>query len=266
MAITTSMATVSGVETELSTGGEGPALVFLHGGLGLERHEAFLEALAEDFRVLAPALPGFGRSAWPREFRGMGDLACFVLELADEQGLEQAILVGSSFGGWLALDILVRGARRFGRAVLVDALGLKFGDRLSRDIADLHALDEAEAGKLLFHDPGALARDVAALGEDELTAIVRARDAFTYFGWKPYMHDPSLRRWLHRIRLPALVAWGAADGFVRPDYGRRLAEAIPGARFELVAEAGHYPSIEAPAALAELIRDFAAGAGAEAAA
>lgn len=263
--VETKLTTVSGIETELRAGGEGQPLLFLHGGLGLERHEVFLDALAEDFRVLAPALPGFGKTAWPREVRTMGDLACFVLDLGETEACEDAILIGSGFGGWLALDLLVRGAARFSRAVLVDALGVKFGDRLTRDITDIHARDEAEMQRLLFHDPAALARDPSAMSDDELTAIVRAREAFAFFGWKPYMHDPSLRRWLHRVKLPTLVVWGASDGFVGPDYGRALASAIPGAGFEVIPEAGHYPPIEQPEALARLIRGFAAG-GAEAAA
>jgi len=263
--VETTTKTVSGIETEVRTGGAGRPLVFLHGGLGLERHDAFLDGLAGHFRVLAPALPGFGRTDWPREIRGMSDLACFVLDLAEDEAIEDAVLVGSSFGGWLALELLVRGPARFACAVLVDALGVKFGDHLTRDITDIHAREEAEVQRLLFHDPAVLARDPASLSEDALTAIVRAREAFTFFGWKPYMHDPSLRRWLHRIGVPSLVVWGAADGFVGADYGRALAAAMPGAGFELIPEAGHYPPIETPEALVRLIRDFAAGAAAAAA-
>ena len=256
MAVARRFETISGVRTELITGGSGRPLIFLHGGHGLEGQDAFLNALASDFQILAPALPGFGETEWPQDFRTIGDLACFVLELADHAKVENAVLAGSGFGGWVALDILVRGASRFGQAVLIDALGVKFADHLTRDIADLHSLDEAEAMRHLFHDPDVLERDPATLDDTALTAIARARETFTYFGWKPYMHDPQLRRWLHRIAVPTLVAWGAEDGFVTPDYGCKLAAAIPQARFEQIAGAGHYPGIERPQALCQLIRVF----------
>ena len=52
------------------------------------------------------------------------------------------------------------------------------------------------------------------------------------YGWSPYMHDPKLKGRLHRIRVPTLVLWGAADRIAPPDYGRAYAAAIPGARFD----------------------------------
>ena len=53
----------------------------------------------------------------------------------------------------------------------------------------------------------------------ELAAIVRGREAFALYGWKPYMHNPRLKRWLHRIDRPTLLLWGAEDGIVTPAYG-----------------------------------------------
>ncbi|MDP6709624.1 MAG: alpha/beta hydrolase [Alphaproteobacteria bacterium] len=257
MAIGADMRDVSGVRTEIHSGGEGRPLLFLHGGHGLTGHEAFLAGLATSFRVMAPAHPGFGDTEWPTELRAIGDLAYFHLDLTEQFELEDAVLVGEGFGGWLAMEVLVRSTARFDRAVLVDALGVKFGDTLSRDITDLHGLGQAEVRSCLYHRAERGEIDAADMTDDALARIARAREAFAYFGWKPYMHNPSLLRWLHRIDVPTLVVWGASDGFVTPDYGRKLAEAIPGARFETIAEAGHYPSVEQPAALSELIRDFA---------
>ena len=72
----------------------------------------------------------------------------------------------------------------------------------------------------------------------------------------PYMHDPSLPVRLGDITAPALVIWGDDDGIASPGYGRAYAASIPGARFELVADAGHLPQIEQPAATFELIDAF----------
>ena len=71
------------------------------------------------------------------------------------------------------------------------------------------------------------------------------------------MHDPGLRRWLHRVRVPALVVWGQSDGIVSPDYGERLCRSLPDARLELIPEAGHYPQIEQPDRVADAIERFA---------
>jgi pimeloyl-ACP methyl ester carboxylesterase len=56
--------------------------------------------------------------------------------------------------------------------------------------------------------------------------------------------------------VPTLLLWGASDGIVQPSYGRAYSALIPGARFELIAEAGHHPEIEQPAAFVERVVTF----------
>ena len=62
--------------------------------------------------------------------------------------------------------------------------------------------------------------------------------------------------WLPGIKAKTLVLWGASDGIVKPSYGEAYAKLIPGARFELIADAAHYPEIEQPAALAAKVSAF----------
>jgi pimeloyl-ACP methyl ester carboxylesterase len=64
------------------------------------------------------------------------------------------------------------------------------------------------------------------------------------------MHDPKLKGRLHRIRIPTLVLWGTADRLVGEAYGRAFAAAMPGAKFETIAGAGHFPHLEQPKAFA----------------
>ena len=59
-----------------------------------------------------------------------------------------------------------------------------------------------------------------------------------------------------RIAAPTLVVVGDQDGSTPPDLVRATADLIPGARFEIIAGAGHIPCVEQPAALAALLRDF----------
>jgi pimeloyl-ACP methyl ester carboxylesterase len=93
----------------------------------------------------------------------------------------------------------------------------------------------------------------------EIIVHARNRDALCLYGWHPYMHNPHLNRWLGRITVPTLVLWGSDDGVVTPDYGRAYAGLIPGARFELIEQAGHHPEIEQPDALADRIARFISG-------
>jgi pimeloyl-ACP methyl ester carboxylesterase len=108
-----------------------------------------------------------------------------------------------------------------------------------------------------FADPARVVPDYAKLDDREALAIARDREATSLYGWKPYMHDPALVHWLHRITRPALVLWGQQDGIVAPSYGERLAAALPNPRFDQIAAAAHYPQIEQPDAVAAAIERFA---------
>ena len=108
-----------------------------------------------------------------------------------------------------------------------------------------------------FFDPARMAPDYARLSDDELTAIARDRQATALYGWRPYMHNPGLRQWLHRVSVPTLVIWGENDGVVTQDYGHKLCRSLPNSRFEAIREAGHYPQIERPDEVADAIGRFA---------
>ena len=233
--------------------GKGRPLVYLHGGFGLTGHEAFIGHLAERFRVIAPDLPGFGATELPRSWNVVDDLAFFGLDLLAEFGLDDALLAGSCLGGWVAAEMAVRSTGRLRGLVLIDATGLKFGDHLTREITDIHAMGEAEQAETLYADPSRARRDTTAMSDQELAVLAQNRESFALFGWKPYMHNPVLRRWVHRIDVPALVVWGDRDRMVTPDYGRNWAAALPDATFELVGDAGHYPAVEQPGASADTI-------------
>jgi pimeloyl-ACP methyl ester carboxylesterase len=239
-----------------SVAGAGPPLLFLHGGDYVAQNAPFLGRLARNWRVTAPRHPGFGHSERPDGFRTIHDLAYLYLDWIDRQP-SNVVLVGSSIGGWIALEMCVRSTARVSRLVLIDSLGLKFGGREERDITDIYALPDDERHRRTFFDPARTVPDYATLGDGELTAIARDRSATALYGWRPYMHDPGLRQWLHRVRAPALVLWGDSDGIVSPDYGEKLRASLPNARFEKVAQAGHYPQIERPDAVADAIERFA---------
>ena len=248
---------INKVSVELETTGDGPPLLFLHGGDYFAQHREFFDRLARHWRVIVPRHPGFGNSERPDKFRTVHDLAYLYLDLLQRQDFGAVTLVGSSFGGWIALEMCVRCLERIDRLVLIDSVGLKFGGREDRDIADIYALPSQELLRRSFFDPQHMAPDYSQLDDDELTTIARDRQATALYGWRPYMHDPGLHQWLHRVRVPALVIWGENDGIVAQDYGQKLCRSLPDARFEAIQQAGHYPHIERPAEVADAIGRFA---------
>ena len=244
------------ISIEASIAGDGPPLLFLHGIDYFAQHKPFLDLLARRFRVVAPRHPGFGASPRPAWMRNVGDLAYLYLDLLDRLALDGVLLVGASFGGWLAMELAVRSAARLRGLVLIDSLGVKFGARDEAEVADVYALPAGEALRRTFADP-ANDPDYDALDDAAVEEVARDREAAVLYGWRPYMHNPSLRHWLHRIKLPTLVVWGEADRIAAPSYGAHLVQKFQYGRFVPVANAGHYPQVEQPEQVAAAIADFA---------
>jgi pimeloyl-ACP methyl ester carboxylesterase len=251
--------TVNGIKIETSEKGRGRPLLFLHPGIGLDRNAPVIDKLAEQARVIAPSHPGFGNSEQPKSFTTVDDLAYFYLDLLDELDLKDTIVVGVSLGAWIAAEIAIKSTARLSHLVLGNAIGIKVGARDTRDIIDIFAITESELNKLAYFDPKLAERDYKAMAEDDVRVIARNREASARYGWSPYMHDPKLKSRLHRIRIPTLFLWGSADRILTEEYGRAFCAAIPGARFETIERAGHYPHIEQPDAFARAVFAFTQG-------
>jgi len=248
---------IKGRTVEAFIAGNGPSLLFLHPQDFFAHHLPWLESLARHFRVIAPRAPGFGQSALPEGFRTVDDLAYHTMDLMAAMQLRDVTLVGASMGGWMALEMCVRSTHDISRLVLIGSVGVKFGGREERDFADLYALPPADVVKLLFHDPDKNYPDYSEISDDAALEIARDRQSAGLFLWKPYMHNPALRKWLHRVDVPALVLAGAQDGFVVHGHAAKLAQAMPNARAQLIANAGHFPQIEQADEVAAAITSFA---------
>src|SRR5262249_1922403 len=151
----------------------------------------------------------------------------------------------------------VKSTARMSHLVLANAIGIKVGNRETRDIVDIFALLEPEFNKLAYVDPALGARDYKALPDAEAIATARNRQPLAPFARTPYMHDPKLKSRLHRIRIPTLFLWGRQDGILSESYGRAFCAAIPGARFEPIDKAGHFPHLEQPQLFADRVFAFA---------
>jgi len=249
--------TVDGLRIEMLEGGEGRPLLFLHPGIGLDPKAPVLDALAAKSWLIAPSHPGFGSSELAPSMTTVEDLSYFYLDLMDALELTDAIVVGVGFGAWIAAATAVKSTARMSRLVLANPIGIKVGDRDTRDIVDIFALLDPEFNKLAYVDPSLGARDYKALPEAEVIATARNRESLARFAWQPYMHDPKLKARLRRIRIPTLVLWGKHDCIMSESYGRAFAAAIPGARFELIDKAAHFPHIEQPQQFADRVFAFA---------
>ena len=247
---------VDDIRVELIERGNGRPLLFLHPGIGIGSSVPALDRLAARARVLAPVHPGFEHSEQPKFFDSVDDLAYCYLDLLEQLDLRDTVVVGVSLGGWIAAEIAIKSTERISHLVLANAVGIKVGDRETRDIVDIYAISESEFVQLAYFDPDAGVCDYKSMPDAEVLAAARNREATARYAWSPYMHDPKLKRRLRRIRIPTLLLWGANDRILSEPYGRAYCAAIPGARFQTIERAGHFPHLEQPDIFAERILGF----------
>ena len=255
--VTSEIVEIGEVQIEVQRLGQGAPLVLLPGEEGLEMESPFLESLAARFEVIIFWPPGFGRSN-RSEWVTMDDVPYLFLDVMARLGLKGVPVVGCSLGGWIAVEMATRNDALMSKLVLVDPYGIKIGGPMDRDIADIYMVHPAKLSALKWVDPTKGQRDLVNRPDDELYIIARNIESCARLCWEPYMHNPKLRRRLHRVTVPTLFVWGESDGIVTPDYGRAYAAGVAGAQFALIPEAGHLPHVEQPQAFFAAVDPFLA--------
>jgi len=246
--------------------GEGPALVFIHGLSGSWQN--WLENIphfARTHRVIAVDLPGFGCSPMPAEKITINGYAGIVDELLDGLGIERAVVVGNSMGGFIGAELAIEYSTRVEKLVLVSAAGLSThdmhndravsglrvvggvlgmgaawfatkSDRLSRRPRLRKALMLVVAAHPDQLPPPLVAEQIAGSGKPGFIDAVEALGTY------------PIEDRLHKIETPTLIVWGAQDRLVPLRDAKRFEEAIgPNSRKIVYEDTGHVAMLERPA-------------------
>ncbi len=250
--------TVRGRKMKLFRSGSGAPLLFLHD----EFCPAWLpihDMLAARFEVFVPIHPGFAGSEESfDDFEEMEDLVFHYVDLCSTLGIDRPVLVGASFGGWIAAEWAMRYSGMLSRLVLIDALGLRVDDAPA---ADILSLDGPSLRQALFVDPNstqAMATLPDAPKSDDMVSTILARRTLARFGWQ-FPDNPRLRRYLNRVQLPTMIVWGERDGFVSPAHGQAYRNGVAHSELKIVSNVAHLPHIEAPDVCADIISKFLDG-------
>jgi pimeloyl-ACP methyl ester carboxylesterase len=239
--------------------GSGRTYLVLHGGAGPGSMSGLAQALGGSARAIVPTHPGFAGQPRPEWFHRVADLALAYLALLERLDVRNVVVVGSSIGGWIAAEMALRRSPRVAGLILLNPVGIE-PTSPDQPIVNPITLPVAERAAHAFHDPQ---RFAAVPSTPEAQAMLAANhQAMMAYAGEPFMHDPMLRERLAAITIPATVIWGESDRIVDAGYGRRYAASIPGARFEPVAQAGHFPHIEKLERVMQLIADLPAANGA----
>ncbi len=233
---------VAGCNIEVLRGGSGPALLFLHGAGGASAWAPYMDRLAENFDVVVPSHPGYGRSDTPDWLDRLTDLAFFYLDFIEQLDLDHIHLVGNSIGGWIAAEMAVRSCQRLESMTLVAPAGIHVKGVPKGDI---FLWDAETRVRNTFFDPAlAEARLAIELTEEESDIALKNHFTTAKLAWQPRFYNPDLRKGLHRVDVPCAILWGAADKIFPEPYAHAYHELIPGSTLTVIPQSGHLPHQE----------------------
>jgi 3-oxoadipate enol-lactonase len=252
---------VNGVVLHHETRGNegGPALVFSNSlGTDFRIWNELTAELGERYRIILYDKRGRGLSeATPAPYRmtdHVGDLAA----LLDHLGVEKAAVVGLSVGGLIAQGLAATRPELVAAIVLSDTAHKIGTEKLWNDRIEavttrgISAISDAILQRWFtqaYRSPG----NADFIG---YTAMLTRTTVDGYAGTCAALRDADLTESTRALKLPTLCIVGDQDGSTPPDLVRSTADLIEGARFEIIADAGHLPCIEQPAETARLIGGF----------
>lgn len=261
---------VNGVELHYEIDGEGPPLVWVMGtGMNGDAWRRFqVPAFADRYRCITYDLRGSGRSECPDAPYSASVMAADLQALIDHLEIESAHFVGFSLGASTLQELALAAPSRVKSAVLLStwsSTSLEHHVRRHYE-ARLYALEHADMEvfrrfAFWMWAPSTIDDRFEEFQELEafLGSISGARDTSGYIGhFRADLAHEALDR-LPDIHCPVLVLFGDDDLITRPDYNRRAAAAIHGAKVISIPDAGHLAFLEQPTAVNDAIENFLRG-------
>jgi pimeloyl-ACP methyl ester carboxylesterase len=251
-----------------STYGDGEPVVFCHGtpwSSALWRPVA--DALSREYRVYLWDMPGYGASSKGADHRVSLDVQGELFaDLLAEWGLESPHVIAHDYGGVVSLRAHLLHGARFASLALVDVVALApWGSSFFRLVRDHEGVFAAippsiHEGVVQAYIAGA---SHTGLTEDQMEMLVapwRGTEGqaalYRQMAQADQAYTDEVEPRYGEINLPTLVVWGTDDTWIPVDRAHRLAALIPGARLELVDNAGHLIQLDAPEATATILHGW----------
>ena len=262
-----------GHEVIYRTAGSGPPLVIVHGMVNSSKHWRDVALrLAETHTVIVPDLLGHGDTAAVRGDYSIGAHAAVIRDLLSALEIESATFVGHSLGGGIAMQFFYQFPHRVERLALISSGGL------GRDVSPMLR------GAAL---PGAAGLVWAASHPGVLGTLDGAGAVLGKAGWRKAVYLKAVTRALRPLQVPGarqaflnslrsvidihgqkvsavdrlyllgpietLIVWGERDRTIPMQHGIDAHEQIPHSRFETLPRAAHFPNLEDPVGLSDVL-------------
>jgi pimeloyl-ACP methyl ester carboxylesterase len=223
--------------------GDGPPLVHLHGAGGLRLTPAH-DLLSRTFRVIVFEMPGFGASPENLRTRSITEMAATMAAAIAALGLDRCNLMGTSFGGKVALWLAAQ------QPELVRALVLEAPAAIRPEGTEPVSGTPEQIARRLYAHPERISAAPAVDPAQAAQALALVRRLLGPG------RDVMLEDRLRDLATPTLVVFGTLDSVIAPDMGRIYKELMPNCHLVFVYDAGHAIAAERPEAFSEIVADF----------
>ncbi|HTU29382.1 MAG TPA: alpha/beta hydrolase [Solirubrobacteraceae bacterium] len=266
----TQLVAVDGVRSPVLTSGDPDtreAVVFVHGNPGPKEDWTDLMTRTGEFaRAIAPDMPGYGAADHPADFDySSHGYARHLAGILDQMRIDRAHLVMHDFGGPWGLVWAVEHPEAFASATLINTgvlLDYRW-HRLARIwrtpvLGDLFMATSTRAGvrMVVGHDNPRLTPAAIDRIYDASRARHTKRAVLKLYRSTPASAMGALGAPLRELDRPALVVWGTTDAYLPWQQADLQRESFPSARIQLLEGLGHWPFIEDPARVDEVVIPF----------
>ncbi len=256
--------------------GKGKPLLLIHGGnIGWGQWYPNIQELAKHFLVYAIDLPGAGRSSHI-DFASMDlqkDLVDVVDAFVQKLNITKPHIVGSSIGGWTAINVSLKHPELIDKLVLVDAIGFTNRLKIPDRIMGIHAFARIMAKTMLnpvrsnknvemfmrdvFHNPKfPFPQEFIEYFYETMKTSHNLLFISRLSGFTGIPKELDMADALPRLSNKTLVLWGKYDKLTSPDIVQPVVRRIPHSRFVIIPDAGHIPSIEQSEQFNKLVISF----------
>ncbi|MCU0499568.1 MAG: alpha/beta hydrolase [Anaerolineae bacterium] len=234
-------------------------ILLLHGAIGnaWTQWAEVMPFLSEEYRLIAPDLPGYGQSDPLPDMR-LESLIAWVEQLLIALEINEAVIIGNSFGALLGRLLAAQKPQRVPALVMCNGGVIPVVPPLARTLAQLPII-----GRILF---GRISK--STLAKSNLASVIQVQRVLTpQFYAQVQANKPGLRRLMQALTVstippervpavPVLLLWGEEDSISPLVVAKHIQNEIPGAQLSPIAQTGHLPQVEAPEVFASQVTLF----------
>lgn len=237
--------------------GEGSAILLLHGwGSNITLFDGIIKTLSPSHRVIAPDMPGFGKTPEPQRAWAVDDYVDFIIKFIDSLELKEFGVLVHSFGGRVLFKLNARESLPYviNKVVLIDSAGIMPKKSLKQKIS----LKMYKCARSIMST-----KPLHFLYPDAVENMRKKRGSADYNNATPTMRqtlvkvvNEDLKPLISKINCPTLIIWGDNDTATPIDDARQMEQLISDAGLVVCEGAGHYSFLEQPAKVHVALKVF----------